>query len=306
MTGSKTVFRRCWRWCRRHPILTAIVVLLALAFMFAKPEDGQQRQVGSQVAGFLFFLVVILAIGWIIDRKKGYHSSLSRKPQEPNIASQPTPVIMQPFTVPPNAPTSQQPIVAAPVQVEASAFEETTRREIPNRSQPGNMTLKDILDMNPAEFEEFCGRALAGMGYQHMKRVGGAGDLGADLVGVDTHGRSTIVQCKRYKPGTRIGSPVIQTFIGMKSVHHNADRGIFMTTADYSRPSIQLAKQHDLVLIDGDDLVKIAGLVFVPKPKPSARTMRFCPNCGVEVAPGNKFCPECGQGLESQAHAAGS
>ncbi len=51
----------------------------------------------------------------------------------------------------------------------------------------------------------------------------------------------------------------------MKAVHHKADRGIFVTTADYTRQAIDLAKQHDIVLIDGDDLVKIAALVLTER-----------------------------------------
>jgi hypothetical protein len=84
----------------------------------------------------------------------------------------------------------------------------------------------------------------------------------------------------------------------MKNVHHRADRGIFITTADYSLPAIRLAKQHDLVLIDGDDLVKIAALVMAPKPQTFPQTIggdRFCANCGREFPPESRFCPSCGQ-----------
>ena len=83
--------------------------------------------------------------------------------------------------------------------------------------------------------------------------------MAADLTATDPQGRSVIVQCKRYT-GDTVGSPTIQTFIGMQTVHHKADRGIVMATAEFSRPAVELALQHDIVLIDGDDIVKVLNL----------------------------------------------
>lgn len=182
-----------------------------------------------------------------------------------------------------------------------SAFAATAQQPLPtSRSQP-SLSLGDLLTMTPTEFEEFVGKALASMGYTQVNRVGGSGDLGADLTATDPQGRSAIVQCKRYTPGAKIGSPVLQSFIGMKEVHHKVDRGIFVTTADYSQQAIDLAREHDIVLIDGDDLVKIAALVLTPAgqqraPQPSS-TVRFCPNCGTGVREGMKFCATCGSNL---------
>jgi|GEM_PF-6265942 len=281
---------RAGRWVKRHPILAVVIAifgLLLLSAIFSEPaeESSKAGVISGGVIVFVFVLGVVFVISKIQDRKKGYRSPRrsTRSGRVPRSTVDGPPPI-QPAPEPESEP-------------EESAFEETARQNIPDMYRPGNMTLRDMLQMNPTEFEEFCAKALEGMGYKNMKRVGGAGDLAADIVGFDTHGRSTIVQCKRYKPGTKVGSPVIQTFIGMKSVHHGAERGIFMTTADYSKPAVQLAKQHDLVLIDGDDLVKIAGLVFIPKPKaePTRSIPKFCANCGAEFPEISKFCPECGK-----------
>ncbi len=157
-----------------------------------------------------------------------------------------------------------------------------------------------MLSMSPTEFEDFTGATLQAMGYTEVTRSGGAGDLAADLTGNDPHGRSVIVQCKRYSPGSKIGSPVLQSFIGMKTVHHRADRGIFVTTAAYTQQAIDLANAHDIVLINGDDLVKIATLVMRPRPaapapseiSPSA--IGFCPDCGTAFTNQTKYCQSCG------------
>jgi hypothetical protein len=182
-----------------------------------------------------------------------------------------------------------------------SAFIETAHRALPSARPVSSLSLGDMLEMTPTEFEEFTGRALESLGYSNVNRVGGSGDLAADLTATDPQGRSAIVQCKRYTPGSKVGSPALQSFIGMKSVHHRAERGIFVTTADYSQQAIDLAKQHDIVLIDGDDLVKIAALALTPHSTRSfgdeTNSIKFCPACGTRVVEGAKFCGSCGTGL---------
>src|SRR5215211_7121525 len=118
-------------------------------------------------------------------------------------------------------------------------------------------TLGDLLAMTPTEFEYFVGDLLTAHGYKNMQRVGGAGDMAADLLGHDPAGRTVIVQCKRYAPGQRIGSPVLQQFIGMMHVQHRAQAGVFVTTSGYTGQAIILAREHAITLIDGSDLVEM-------------------------------------------------
>ncbi len=113
-----------------------------------------------------------------------------------------------------------------------------------------------MLALSPSEFEAFTRELLASSGFS-LRLNGGPGDLGADLVGRDPKGRSTIVQCKRYDPGQKVGSQALQTFIGMRSIHHRADRGIVVTTSGFTSAAIELAKAHDIWLIDGGDLVRL-------------------------------------------------
>jgi restriction system protein len=99
------------------------------------------------------------------------------------------------------------------------------------------------------------------MGYRDVQHVGGSGDLAADLKCRDGVGRSVVVQCKRYAPGVSIGSPEVQKFIGMVTVHHQAERGIFVTTSVFTAPAVRLARQHDIELIDGRDLANLVARV---------------------------------------------
>lgn len=118
-------------------------------------------------------------------------------------------------------------------------------------------TLGDMLALSPAEFEEAVCGILRMQGYNKVQRVGGSGDLNADITARDQHGKLVVAQCKRYAPGQRIGSPAIQTFIGMMTVHHKAERGIFVTTSGYTAQARDLARQHSITLWDGNDLVRL-------------------------------------------------
>lgn len=117
--------------------------------------------------------------------------------------------------------------------------------------------LHEILALSPASFEVFTRDLLAEHGFSSLRLNGGAGDLGVDILGRDPSGRYTAVQCKLYAPSRRIGSKDIQTFIGMQRIHHGADRGIFVTTADFTPAARELAANHGIWLIDGMTLISL-------------------------------------------------
>ncbi len=115
----------------------------------------------------------------------------------------------------------------------------------------------ELLALTPVEFERAVAQLLQDLGYREVRHAGGPGDLAADITCRDARGRSVIVQCKRYAPGARVGSRDIQAFIGMLSVHHRADRGIFVTTSEFTPPAANLARQHDVELIDARRLKEL-------------------------------------------------
>ncbi len=128
------------------------------------------------------------------------------------------------------------------------------------RARLGEMrSLRGLLALSPAEFEFAVADLFRARGYDDIHRVGGSGDLGVDLIGRDRDGCLVIVQCKRYGRENRVGSPAIQSFIGM-AVHHRAKRGVVVTTSTYTLPATRLAAQAPLPisLIDGTGLVRLA------------------------------------------------
>ncbi|MGH2534507.1 MAG: restriction endonuclease [Thermomicrobiales bacterium] len=231
------------QWVRRHPWATGLWIVFALAIVLILAFPGGDASRVDGIIGWLIIATPAALITWggtaWIDRRAKRRTA---------VATTPAPVA---------SPTEDVP-------GDLSAFEETTHHQLPGTAAAAGfrpVALSDLLAMTPTEFEQLCVRALVRLGYDDVRRTGGAGDLAADIVAQDVQGRSCVVQCKRYAPGSGVGSPVVQTFIGMKAVHHKADRGIIMTTAEFTKPAITLAKQHDIVLIDGDDIVKILNLM---------------------------------------------
>ncbi len=122
-------------------------------------------------------------------------------------------------------------------------------------------SLDDLLALTPAQFEEAVAHLLRRLGYRSVERTGKSGDLAADIQCTDRAGRHIVVQCKRYAPANRVGSPDMQTFIGMANVHHKAELGIFVTTSGFTKPARDLASEHDIVLYDGEELSRLLGKV---------------------------------------------
>jgi restriction system protein len=117
-------------------------------------------------------------------------------------------------------------------------------------------TLGHLLALTPTQFELTFGELLTRWGYRDVQHTGGGGDLAADLTCRTAAGQLLVVQCKRYAPGNLIGSPEVQKFIGMLTVHHRAQLGIFVTTSSFTQPALTLAHQHNLRTIDGQELTQ--------------------------------------------------
>lgn len=115
-----------------------------------------------------------------------------------------------------------------------------------------------LLTGSGPDFELTVADVLRAQGYD-LHRVGGSGDRGVDLVGTDVEGRKIIVQCKRYGPDNKVGSPAIQSFVGTV-VNQDANQGIFVTTSTYTRGAQDLATSSRVAvtLIDGLQFSRMA------------------------------------------------
>ncbi|MFG2130678.1 restriction endonuclease [Streptomyces sp. NPDC048751] len=117
----------------------------------------------------------------------------------------------------------------------------------------GHRTLAEVDTMTGTEFEGLVAGLCRRDGWTDVRRVGGANDNGADVVGSLPDGRSVVIQCKRYTPSSTIASRELRDLLGAK-VHFGADLAVFVTTTRFSRPSEKFALQHGILAVHRDHL----------------------------------------------------
>lgn len=110
--------------------------------------------------------------------------------------------------------------------------------------------------LDPDEFEEAVAELCRRDGCLDVDVVGGAGDLGADVVARTPDGRSVVIQCKRYCDGNRVGSQDMQRFGGTCFTVHDADVAVVVTTSDFTAPALEYAEQCGIVCVDGEELLR--------------------------------------------------
>ncbi|MFC5724944.1 restriction endonuclease [Streptomyces gamaensis] len=115
----------------------------------------------------------------------------------------------------------------------------------------GHRTLADVDKMSGTEFEELVAELCRRDGCSEVRRVGGTGDQGADVVGRLPDGRAMVVQCKRYAPRSSIASREMRDLLGSK-VHFGADAAVFVTTTRLSGPSEEFARTNGIIAIHRD------------------------------------------------------
>ncbi|MFG1343537.1 restriction endonuclease [Xanthobacter autotrophicus DSM 431] len=125
--------------------------------------------------------------------------------------------------------------------------------------------LQRILANSPAFFEQLIVDLLVAMGYggshkDAAAQLGRSGDGGVDgIVNEDRLGLDRIyVQAKRYAPGSAIGRPDVNGFVG-SLVGLGATKGVFVTTSTFSQPARDYVRHlaQRIILIDGQELADL-------------------------------------------------
>ena len=119
--------------------------------------------------------------------------------------------------------------------------------------------------VSPAFFEQLLIELLLAMGYGGSNEgiahtLGKSGDNGVDgVINQDPLGVDQVyIQAKRYAGGNNIGAGEIRDFFGALNLK-KAQKGIFITTSDFTPSAIQTAKDLGMriVLINGKELAKL-------------------------------------------------
>jgi restriction system protein len=116
-------------------------------------------------------------------------------------------------------------------------------------------------NLSPAAFERLIQRLLREKGFTQVEVTGKTGDGGIDGRGIARINGilsfHIIFQCKRYKGTSKVSSKDIRDFRG--AMVGRTDKGLFITTASFTRDAIAEATRDGaptIDLMDGDKLAE--------------------------------------------------
>jgi restriction system protein len=108
----------------------------------------------------------------------------------------------------------------------------------------------DYAGLSADAFEQAIADLCVRDGCSQVQVVGGAGDLGADVVASAPDGRRLVIQCKRYADDNKVGSQELQRFGGTCYTVHEADLAVIVTTSDFTAPAEEYAAQCGIVCVN--------------------------------------------------------
>ncbi|MFV0131890.1 restriction endonuclease [Streptomyces sp. HMX87] len=142
---------------------------------------------------------------------------------------------------------------ALDVLEETDATDDTSRALVPpQRSGPAVETtaVLDYAALSADAFEQAIADLCVRDGCSQVEVVGGAGDLGADVLALAPDGRRLVIQCKRYDDENKVGSQELQRFGGTCYTVHEADLAAVVTTSDFTAPAEEYAEQCGIVCVN--------------------------------------------------------
>ena len=157
-------------------------------------------------------------------------------------------------TQPGNAPGPDDHTPAEQLEASVQTLRESLEKEL----------LEELGRVSPQRFEQVVIELLVAMGYggsraDAAQALGGPGDGGIDgLIKEDPLGLDVVyIQAKRWASGS-VGRPEVMQFAGALAAKR-ANKGVFLTTADFTKEARQFVEQigSKIVLIDGKVLSKL-------------------------------------------------
>lgn len=168
-----------------------------------------------------------------------------------------------------------------------SAIKGLFRRKLLDR-QDG---LPSLLSLPWREFEQLIGEAYRRQGYDVEETGGGGADGGIDLV-LRGHGETILVQCKQWRQ-RQVGVDKVRELFGVVTAER-ANRGILVTSGNFTNDAQSFKVGKPLVLVDGPALAELVSSVRASRQiaGPGSRPPAI-PVTAI-AAPSANACPRCG------------
>lgn len=119
--------------------------------------------------------------------------------------------------------------------------------------------LTEIMQQTPAFFEQLVVDLMKAMDYGDGFKTKSSSDDGIDgIIHEDKLGFNLIyIQAKRWRPDITIGKPQIQSFAGAMMGPPKIEKGLFITTAKFSKGAKEYADAQHIILVDGQKLTSL-------------------------------------------------
>ena len=114
---------------------------------------------------------------------------------------------------------------------------------------------RSIFDIEPYEFEQLVGTLLRSKKLTAVVQKPGP-DGGIDIVAHSNEpfiAGKYVVQCKRYGPRNKVSVSVVRDLYGVVT-DKRANKGILVTTSDFTKAAVDFAAEKNLELINGEKL----------------------------------------------------
>lgn len=121
------------------------------------------------------------------------------------------------------------------------------------RVQGLRYALPELDALHHSQFEDAVRELMRRDGCPNAVRVGGGGDLGADVKATDPYGRRWVIQCKHRRDGlagSAVGTPDLQVLNGTARQIHGADVAVIVTNGRVTAPAVTFARQQRLHVVD--------------------------------------------------------
>lgn len=111
-----------------------------------------------------------------------------------------------------------------------------------------------LQSIDPYQFEHFVGDLWEREGWNTTVSQA-SNDLGIDVVAEKkgTIDQKLVIQAKRYSEDNKVGRPEVQQYYSLRD-QENADAAVVVTTGDFASTAENWAAEHNVKLVDGDDL----------------------------------------------------
>jgi restriction system protein len=131
------------------------------------------------------------------------------------------------------------------------------------------------------QFEKLVAIALTYRGWQVERRGGAHADGGIDLVARKIGEPDMAVQCEHWK-AWNLGVATVREFFGAMQ-HAGIARGMVIASKGYTDQAAELARQHEISLLDKSGLVRLL----------EETDCRFAPDVQALLNDPTKYCPRC-------------